>query len=450
MSLCRNTTISNTFIIMLLALVRKTSAFTTAFRSTRHATIDIHTTAFSSLCISTRKFASSSSSSSDNKVSSVAKPKVIQKRRILSGVQPTGTIHLGNYLGAIRQWVDLQNNFGSDLNRDEVEVETESLFCVVDLHAITQPQDPVELQESTFMSAAIYLAAGIDPSKSKVFVQSHVAAHSELGWLLTCITPMNWLERMIQYKDKASKSNGVGVGLFTYPVLMAADIVLYGATHVPVGEDQRQHLELCRDLVRRFNDNYCKGNAYKKRCKKAGMPTYPVFREPEAMIQKIEGTARVMSLTDGTNKMSKSDSNDNSRINVLDDPKVIRDKIKRAKTDAFVGLEWDNPERPEATNLLNIYLAVQPREDGSSAGEGMTKEQIADQVKDMTWGEFKPVLAEAVVKHLEPIQKEYHRIRGDEDYLNNVLKEGADAANIIAKEKLKAARFAMGFAPPAQ
>ena len=303
------------------------------------------------------------------------------------------------------------------------------------------------------MSAAIYLAAGIDPSKSKVFVQSHVPAHSELGWLLTCITPMNWLERMIQYKDKAAKaaknssadgnSSGVGVGLFTYPVLMAADIVLYGATHVPVGEDQRQHLELCRDLVRRFNDNYCKGNSYKKRCKKAGMPTYPVFREPEAMIQKIEGTARVMSLTDGTNKMSKSDSNDNSRINVLDEPNIIRDKIKRAKTDAFVGLEWDNPERPEATNLLNIYLAVQPKDE-----TGMTKEQIADQVKDMTWGEFKPVLAEAVVNHLEPIQNEYHKIRGDEDYLNKVLREGADAANAIANEKLKAARFAMGFAQP--
>lgn len=372
-------------------------------------------------------------------------PKTAPPKRILSGVQPTGTIHLGNYLGAIRQWVELQRN------SDEKD---ESLFCVVDLHAITQPQDPKELGESTLMSAAIYLAAGIDPKKSKVFVQSHVPAHSELGWLLTCVTPMNWLERMIQYKDKAEKiakngggsdnSSGVGVGLFTYPVLMAADILLYGATHVPVGEDQRQHLELCRDLVRRFNDKYCKGNAYKKRCKKAGMPTYPVFREPEAMIQKVEGTARVMSLTDGTNKMSKSDANDYSRINVLDDPAVIRDKIKKAKTDAFVGLEWDNAERPEATNLLNIYLAVQPPK-----GEGgLNKEEISDQVKDMSWGDFKPILAEAVVAHLEPIQNAYKEIREDETYLNDVLKDGADAANDIAMEKVKAARLAMGFAQP--
>lgn len=170
------------------------------------------------------------------------------------------------------------------------------------------------------------------------------------------------------------------------------------------------------------------------------MPTYPVFREPEAMIQKIEGTARVMSLSDGTNKMSKSDENDASRINILDDVKTIRDKIKRAKTDAYVGLEWDNPERPEATNLLNIYLAVQPKEGG------LTKPDIAEKVKDMTWGEFKPVLADAIVAHLQPIQDKYHEIRGDEEYLNSVLKDGADAANEIAQQKLRAARFAMGFA----
>jgi len=393
--------------------------------------------------ISTQTLLQSSTAAEAPTEETTQQVKTAPPKRILSGVQPTGTIHLGNYLGAIRQWVELQRN--SDNEKDE------SLFCVVDLHAITQPQDPKELGESTLMSAAIYLAAGIDPKKSKVFVQSHVPAHSELGWLLTCVTPMNWLERMIQYKDKADKiakngdnSSGVGVGLFTYPVLMAADILLYGATHVPVGEDQRQHLELCRDLVRRFNDKYCKGNAYKKRCKKAGMPTYPVFREPEAMIQKVEGTARVMSLTDGTNKMSKSDANDYSRINVLDDPAVIRDKIKKAKTDAFVGLEWDNAERPEATNLLNIYLAVQPpKEEG-----GLSKEEIADQVKDMSWGDFKPILAEAVVAHLEPIQKTYKEIRENDTYLNDVLKDGADAANEIALSKVKAARFAMGFAQP--
>jgi len=248
---------------------------------------------------------------------------------------------------------------------------------------------------------------------------------------------MNWLERMIQFKDKARKAgtDSVGVGLFTYPILMAADILLYQADRVPVGEDQRQHLELARDIVRRWTDLYNQGGPFKKRCKKAGIPSYPTFTEPEAMIVK-EGGARIMSLTDGTSKMSKSDANDNSRINVLDPPKVIRDKIKRCKTDTVVGLEWGNPERPEATNLLSIYQAVQP---------GRTKEDIAEEVKDMSWGEFKPLLAEAVVAHLEPIQIRYHEVRGDEEYLMGVLKQGSDSANEIASKTLKAARVAMGF-----
>uniref|UniRef100_A0A7S1BNT3 tryptophan--tRNA ligase n=1 Tax=Corethron hystrix TaxID=216773 RepID=A0A7S1BNT3_9STRA len=241
-------------------------------------------------------------------------------RRILSGVQPTGSIHLGNYLGAIKQWADLQDSLSVPLVREvadektggvtEITEVTENFFCVVDLHAITaQPHDPDQLLESTYKSAALYLAAGIDPAKSKVFVQSHVPAHSELAWLLNCATPMNWLERMIQYKEKARKQgDGVGVGLFAYPVLMAADILLYQADRVPVGEDQRQHLELTRDISRRFNDQYCKGNKFKKRAKAAGFPSRPVFTEPEAMIVK-EG-ARVMSLTDGTSKMSKSDPSD--------------------------------------------------------------------------------------------------------------------------------------------
>lgn len=285
-----------------------------------------------------------------------------------------------------------------------------------------------------------FLNSGIDPAKSKVFVQSHVPAHSELAWLLNCITPMNWLERMIQFKDKAKKQGeSVGVGLFTYPVLMAADILLYKADQVPVGEDQRQHLELARDIVRRFNDQFCKGNPYKKRCKAAGIPSYPVFLEPSPMIVKTG--ARVMSLTDGASKMSKSDPNDGSRINVLDPPKLIRDKIKKCKTDSTVGLEWGNPDRPEASNLLNIYLAVQP---------DRTKEDITEEVKDMTWGDFKPVLAEAVVAHLEPIQKRYAEVRADDAYLNKVLREGADAANLIADKTVHATRVAMGFAalPP--
>jgi len=372
---------------------------------------------------STRLFADVAATEEATTASAPPPPikKKIRTRRILSGVQPTGSLHLGNYLGAIKQWVEFQDTgkfaaaenldgeeFKEEEEKSDAEVTNENFFCVVDLHAITVPQDPSELEESTLASAALYIAAGIDPTKSKVFVQSHVSAHAELAWLLNCATPMNWLERMIQYKDKAKKASGtesVGVGLFTYPILMAADILLYQADRVPVGEDQRQHLELARDIVRRFNGEYCKGGPYKKRCKKAGIPSFPAFTEPEAMIVKAGG-ARVMSLVDGTSKMSKSDPADGSRINVLDPPKVIRDKIKRCKTDSLPGVEWDNPDRPEATNLLNIYLAVQP---------DRTKEDILEEVKDMKWGDFKPVLADAVVAHLEPIQKRYLEVREDEE-----------------------------------
>ena len=281
---------------------------------------------------------------------------------------------------------------------------------------------------------------GIDPAKSKIFVQSHVPAHSELAWLLNCITPMNWLERMIQFKDKAKKQGeSVGVGLFTYPALMAADILLYQSTKVPVGEDQRQHLELTRDIVRRFHDLFCKGNQFKKRCKAVGIPSRPVFVEPDAIILK-EG-ARIMSLTDGTNKMSKSDQNDASRINVLDPPEVIRSKIKKCKTDAFGGIEWDNPDRPEASNLLNIYAAVQP---------DRTKEDIVEEVQGLSWGEFKPKLAEAIVDHLEPIQKRYYEVREDTERLDRILKEGADAANEIASKTLFATKVSMGFVTPSE
>jgi len=380
-------------------------------------------------------------SSPDDEPQEKKKKKPIRPERVLSGVQPTGSLHLGNYLGAIRQWVDFQNE--DQFNDDGDVVPVENFFCVVDLHAITMPHDPKDLQESTLSSAALYLAAGIDPTKSKIFVQSHVPAHSELAWLLNCITPMGWLERMIQFKEKAKKQGeSVGVGLFSYPILMAADIMLYQSTKVPVGEDQRQHLELTRDIVRRFNDLFCKGNQYKKRCKAAGVPSRPVFVEPDAIILK-EG-ARVMSLTDGSSKMSKSDPSDASRINVLDDPKTIRDKIKRCKTDAIPGIEWDNPDRPEATNLLNIYSAVQPTK--------RTKEDILNEVGEMTWGEFKPVIADAIVNHLQPIQDRYYEVRNDPDALNEILKQGADAANEVAERTLLNTKVAMGFniPPPAQ
>jgi tryptophanyl-tRNA synthetase len=249
---------------------------------------------------------------------------------------------------------------------------------------------------------------------------------------------MNWLERMIQFKEKSKKQGeSVGVGLFTYPSLMAADIMLYQATKVPVGEDQRQHLELTRDIIRRFHDLFCNGNQFKKRCKAAGISSRPTFTEPDPIIMK-DG-ARVMSLTDGSNKMSKSDSNDNSRINVLDPPDVIRNKVKRCKTDALEGLEWGNPERPEATNLLTIYVAVQP---------DRSKEEIIEEVKGMNWGQFKPLLAEAIVNHLEPIQKRYYEVRNNEEELNKILKDGADAANAVAKKTLFSTKVAMGFVTP--
>lgn len=336
---------------------------------------------------------------------------VPRMKRVLSGVQPTGTLHLGNYLGAIRQWVKNQDDY-------------DNFFCVVDLHAITAPHNPKQLADDTLQAAAMYLACGIDPKKSKIFVQSHVKAHAELTWLLNCITPINWLERMIQYKEKAIKhGENVGMGLFDYPVLMAADILLYNTDFVPVGEDQRQHLELTRDISRRFNDQFCKRSP-------------KVFREPRAMIVK-EG-ARVMSLQDGASKMSKSAESDFSRINLLDPPELIAQKIKKCKTDSFKGLEWDNPERPEATNLLNMYMSV----------SGLSREAVQAEVETLNWGGFKPLLTEAVVAHVTPIQQRYAEIMQDKTFLNQVLTDGREAASAVADETLDRAKAAMGLLLP--
>jgi len=340
------------------------------------------------------------------------------RKRVLSGVQPTGVLHLGNYLGAIRQWVKNQEEY-------------DNYFCVVDLHAITAPHTPKELTKDTYRTAALYLASGIDPERSKVFVQSHVTAHAELAWLLNCATPMGWLERMIQFKEKkakqeASSSDGesVGVGLFGYPVLMAADILLYQAQLVPVGEDQRQHLELTRDIARRFNDQYCK-NKQKK-----------TFVEPEALIQK--SNARVMSLQDGTSKMSKSAENDASRINLLDTPDEIARKIKRCKTDSTKGVMYAD-DRPEANNLLGIYEAM----------TGMTREQVAAEAETWAgWGTFKPLLTEATIAHLEPLQQRYKEIITEEAYLTKILTEGAEAADEVASRTLANAKRSMGFTLP--
>ena len=340
------------------------------------------------------------------------------RKRVLSGVQPTGVLHLGNYLGAIRQWVANQELY-------------DNYFCVVDLHATTSPHVPKELTKSTYQTAALYLASGIDPAKSKIFVQSHVSAHAELMWLLNCNTPMGGVEKMIQYKEKSAKQGGeerVSVGLFDYPVLMAADILLYQTQLVPVGEDQRQHLELTRDIARRFNDQYCKNKQRK------------TFVEPDALIQK--SNARVMSLQDGTSKMSKSADNDNSRINLLDPPDLIASKIKKCKTDSVRGLilpgEGDEA-RPELENLLGIYEAM----------SGQTREQVEAEICALEgWGAFKPRLTEATIAHLEPLQQRYKEICTETEYLTQVLREGQEAADETATRTLDSAKRAMGFTLP--
>ena len=334
--------------------------------------------------------------------------------RVLSGVQPTGSLHLGNWLGAIRNWVDLQDSH-------------DTFFCVVDLHAITVPHDPARLAEDTLSTAALYLACGIDPERATVFVQSQVSAHSELAWLLNCVTPLNWLERMIQFKEKALKQgDNVSVGLLDYPVLMAADILLYDADLVPVGEDQKQHLELARDIAQqRINARFAPKDA-------DGEPI-PILRVPAPLILK-QG-ARVMSLTDGSSKMSKSDPNEGSRINLLDPPDLISKKIKRAKTDPVMGLEFDNPERPEAANLLGLYALL----------AGLSPEQAAADCAQMGWGQFKPLLAEAAVEALRPIQQRYTALRADPAGLHEVLERGRERADQVAAATLARVKAALGF-----
>jgi tryptophanyl-tRNA synthetase len=332
------------------------------------------------------------------------------KQRILSGVQPTGNLHLGNYLGAIRNWVENQQDY-------------DNFFCVVDLHAITVPHDPKQLAQNTYAIAALYLACGIDLEYSTIFVQSHVSAHSELTWLLNCITPLNWLERMTQYKEKALKQGeNVSVGLLDYPVLMAADILLYNADKVPVGEDQKQHLELTRDIVIRINDKF-------------GSKEKPVLKLPEPLIRK-EG-ARVMSLTDGTKKMSKSDESELSRINLLYPPDVIQKKIKKCKTDPIKGLVFDAPDRPECNNLLTLYSILASK----------TKSDVAIEAQEMGWGQFKPLLTETLIESLKPIQDKYQSIMDDKNYLQTVLKDGQHKAETVANETLLRVKDALGFLP---
>jgi tryptophanyl-tRNA synthetase len=331
------------------------------------------------------------------------------KQRVLSGVQPTGSLHLGNYLGAIRTWVSEQYGF-------------ENYFFIADLHAITVPHDPKTLAENTYTLAALYLACGLDVEHTTIFVQSHISAHAELAWLFNCITPLNWLERMIQFKEKAIKQGeNVSIGLLDYPVLQAADILLYQADLVPVGEDQKQHLELTRDIAARFNFQF-------------SSPEDPIFKVPEPLIRP-EG-ARVMSLTDGTKKMSKSDPSEQSRINLLDSPDEIRNKIKRCKTDPTRGLTFDDPARPECHNLLTLYQLL----------SGQSKEKVAAECTEMGWGQFKPLFTDATITALEPIQARYNELTDDRTYVEAVLRQGRESAEAVAQHTLQTAKDALGYA----
>jgi tryptophanyl-tRNA synthetase len=315
--------------------------------------------------------------------------------RIFSGIQPTGNLHLGNYLGAVKNWVGLQAGF-------------DCIFCIVDLHAITVPQDPAELRQSTRDVAAAYIAAGIDPDRCIIFNQSMVSAHAELGWLLSCLTPLGWLNRMTQFKDKAGKNrDSVGLGLFAYPVLMAADILAYKATHVPVGEDQKQHLELSRDIAQAFNRQF----------------DVEFFPLPEPQI--MGPATRVMSLRDGTRKMSKSDESDYSRINMGDDAATIALKIRKAKTDPLPLPDdpADLAARPEAANLLGIYAAL--------AGESVA--QTVNRFAGTEFSKFKEALAEVLTAVLVPIETERARIMADPGYIDGVLRRGAERADAIAQ-----------------
>ncbi|KAK9804611.1 hypothetical protein WJX73_008036 [Symbiochloris irregularis] len=336
-------------------------------------------------------------------------PAAPRKARLFSGVQPTGVMHLGNYLGAIKSWVKLQELY-------------DTFYCIVDMHAITLQHEPKELLEATRRTAALYLACGVNPEVSSIFVQSHVPAHAELAWLLSCVTPIGWLRRMTQFKEKsarASDASEVGTGLLTYPVLMAADILLYQSELVPVGHDQKAHIELARDIAERTNRLY--GN---RQWKKLGGKGGKLFRIPDVFLPPVN--ARVMSLQDGTSKMSKSAESDMSRINLLDDPKLVKSKIQKAKSDGQVGLEFDNPDRPEANNLLGIYQTM----------SGISKDAAQSECKDLQWGEFKFRLAEAISEHLRPIQDRYKIIMDDRTVLDQVLQNGADVAAETAARTL--------------
>ena len=331
-------------------------------------------------------------------------------KKIFSGVQPTGNLHLGNYLGAIKNFVELQNHD-----------DNECVYCVVDLHAITTKQNPKKLKDNIRETTAVFLASGLDYNKSIIFNQSIVPAHSECSWILGCVARMGWLNRMTQFKEKAGKDKEkASVGLYIYPVLMTADIILYDSTHVPVGEDQKQHLELTRDIAQKFNLDF-------------NVPDF--FKVPNPLIQK--NFARIMSLKDGTNKMSKSDPSDLSRINLTDSKDEIVNKIRKAKTDTqpLPNNEKDLANRPEAENLLGIYSSLSNQSLQNSINEFSGK----------NFSEFKKNLTELVVEKITPISNEINKLQKDNNFIDNILKTGGEKAEAIASKKVHEMKKIIGF-----
>ena len=331
-------------------------------------------------------------------------------KKIFSGVQPTGNLHLGNYLGAIKNFVALNENKAN-----------ECIFCVVDLHAITVKQNPGELKDNIRETVATFIASGIDPKKSIIFNQSKVPAHSETAWILSCTARMGWLSRMTQFKEKAGKDKEkASIGLYSYPVLMAADILLYDTTHVPVGDDQKQHLELCRDIAQKFNNDF-KANNF--------------FKIPEPLIQKK--FSRIMSLKDGLKKMSKSDISDLSRINLTDDKDQIINKIKKAKTDPLPmpASSEELERRPEAKNLIGIYSCLTET----------NLEKIIQEFSGKNFSAFKEALSQVLVDKILPISIEIKKLINEKNFLDQILLEGCQKANKLAVEKLKKIHEIVGF-----
>tara|TARA_B100001142_G_scaffold261121_1_gene263722 strand:+ start:920 stop:1921 length:1002 start_codon:yes stop_codon:yes gene_type:complete len=332
------------------------------------------------------------------------------KKNIFSGVQPTGNLHLGNYLGAIKNFVELNN-----------DNENKCVFCVVDLHAITVDQDPKELKNNIRETVATFIASGIDPKKSIIFNQSKVSAHSEAAWILSCTARMGWLNRMTQFKEKAGKDKEkASIGLYSYPVLMAADILLYDSTHVPVGDDQKQHLELCRDIAQKFNNDF---------------KVDDFFKIPEPLIQKQ--FSRIMSLKDGSKKMSKSELSDLSRINLTDTQDEIINKIKKAKTDPMPmpSTIKELDERLEAKNLVGIYSSL----------SNSSLDNTVNEFSGKNFSEFKVKLSQVVVDKINPISLEIKKLLNDKEYLDKIVSDGCKVADEIASQKIKKIHEIVGF-----